>query len=221
MVLKSDEMKKIILMGILLVAAMNVEAQDFKPAIEKTFTAFDTSNDQSVKMEYSNKLALIAKKWDNDWAPHYYLAVSRAMLSFNETDAAKRDAWLDEADKERADAVSLLKKENDETYVLAALIANGRLSVNPSSRWMKYGKVFNDDIQSAKELNPDNPRMYFLEGMSKYHTPKAFGGGKKKALPYFEKAAELFAKEKDDDVTRPYWGRKKNAELVAECKKEE
>ena len=214
-------MKKIILIGTLLTAVMNAEAQDYKPMLDKTFLAFDTTNDQNVKMECSNKLALIAKKWDNEWAPHYYLAVSRAMLSFNEPDAAKRDAWLDEADKERADAVSLLKKENDETYVAAALIANGRLSVAPSSRWMKYGKVFNDNIQSAKELNPDNPRMYFLEGMSKFHTPKAFGGGKKNALPYFEKAEVLFAKEKGDDVTKPYWGGWKNAELIAECKKED
>ena len=37
-----------------------------------------------------------------------------------------------------------------------------------------------------------------------------FGGGKKAALPYLEKADELFAKEGTDDITRPYWGKRTN-----------
>ncbi len=100
---------------------ISAEAQDFKPVLEKTFLAFDTTMNMAVKVEQSNKLALIAKKWDSEWTTHYYLAYSKAQLSYMETDAAKRDAYLDEADKERQDAVSILKKENDETYVLAEI----------------------------------------------------------------------------------------------------
>jgi hypothetical protein len=125
-------MKQIILTGLMALAVMQVHAQDFKAVLEKTFTAFDTATDQNVRVEQSNKLTLIAKKWENEWITHYYVSLSRALLSFDEKDADKRDAYLDEADKEKDNAVSILKKDNDETFVLAALIANARLAVNPS-----------------------------------------------------------------------------------------
>jgi len=214
-------MKKIILMWAMALTVTAVQAQDFKPMLEKTFLAFDTTQDQTVKVEQANKLALIAKKWDNEWVTHYYAAYSKGVLSHYEKDAAKRDAYLDEADKEREDAVSILKKENDETYVLAAMLANMRMAIDPMNRWQKYGKVFSDNLESAKDANPDNPRMYYLQGTSKFFTPKAYGGGKKTALPYFEKADALFAKEPGGDITKPYWGKYQTKYFLAQCKHED
>ena len=211
-------MKKIILMGALALTAMSLQAQDLKPVLEKTFLAFDTTQVQDVKIEQSNKLALIAKKWDKEWVTHYYVAYSKVNLAYNEKDATKKDAYLDEADKEKEDAVSILGKDNDETYVLGAMIANARMSVDPMNRWQKYGQLFSTNLQNAKEINPDNPRMYYIEGISKYFTPKQYGGGKKPAQPYFEKAEGLFAKEKGDDITKPHWGKEPNDYFLKQCK---
>jgi hypothetical protein len=199
----------------------NTLAQDFKGTLQKTFLAFDTTQDMQKKMEQSNKLGLIAKKWPEEWAGHYYNAYSKLMLSYMETDEAKRDSYINEAETERDEAVTLLKKENDETYVLAAMIANARLAVKPQSRWQKYGKVFEENLAKAKELNANNPRIYYLQGISKNFTPKMFGGGKKAALPYFEKAEGLFAKESDDDINKPSWGKRANAHFLSEAKGEE
>ncbi len=214
-------MKKLILMGAMALSVVGTQAQDFKSVLEKTFTAFDTTWDQNTKIEQGNKLALIAKKWDTSWVAHYYLAYAKVSISFMEKDGTKKDALLDEADKEREDAVSILKKENDETYVLAAMIANSRMGVDPMNRWQKYSPIFKENLGAAKEINPDNPRMYYLEGTSKFFTPKAYGGGKKAAMPYFEKADGLFAKEKSDDITIPHWGKKSNDYFIAQCKKED
>jgi hypothetical protein len=211
-------MKKIILAGALALSVMSASAQDYKDVLAKTFWAFDTTQGMDAKVEESNKLSRIAKKWDNEWTAHYYLAFSKAILSYLEKDATKRDAYLDDADKEREETVSILKKETDETYVLGALIANMRLAVDPMNRWMKYGKIFSDDLEAAKDLNPDNPRMYYLQGTSKLYTPKAYGGGKKIAMPYFEKAEGLFAKETDSDIMKPSWGKRMNAYHLNECR---
>lgn len=208
-------------MGAIALSAIGAQAQDFKTVLEKTFTAFDTTWDQAAKVEQANKLALIAKKWDGEFAAHYYAAYSKAVLTFQEKDPAKKDALLDEADKEREDAVSIQKKETDETHVLAAMIANARMGVDPMNRWQKYGKIFSENLESAKELNPDNPRMYYLQGTSKFFTPKAYGGGKKAALPYFEKADALFVKETATDITTPHWGKKSNDYFIGLCKKED
>ena len=210
-----------ILMGAMALTVLSAQAQDFKAPLEKTFLAFDTTQNPEVKIEQGNKLALIAKKWDGEWITHYYLAYSKIVLSYFEKDVNKKDAYLDDADKEREDAVSMLKKENDETYVLAAMIANGRLGVDPMNRWQKYGSVYTANLESAKEINPDNPRMYYIQGTTKYFTPKAYGGGKKAALPYFEKAAALFAKETTTDIATPHWGKFQTNYFLGECKKDD
>lgn len=216
-------MKSSIFTAALAITAFTTQAQDMKPVLEKTFLAFDTTMDMTVKVEQANKLALIAKKWDNEWASHYYVSYSKTQLSYMEKDAAKREAYLDEAEKEKEDAVAILKKENDETYVLAAMIANARMAIDPMNRWQKYGQLFSQNLESAKEANADNPRMYYLQGVSKFFTPKQFGGGKKAAMPYFEKAQGLFDKEQalNKDITNPHWGKDKTVYFVEQCKKED
>jgi len=197
--------------------------QDFKATLQKTFTAFDETKDPQKQIEASNKLTLIAKKWNTEAMAHYYASLSKVILSYtNGLEAAKRDAYVDEAEKEYDDMMSAMgNKPTDETYVLAAFIANARLGVDGASRWQKYGKIFAENIDKAKELNPNNPRMYYLQGTSKRFTPKMFGGGKKAALPYFEKANELFAKENSDDILKPSWGKKETAYFINDCKAED
>jgi hypothetical protein len=211
---------------ILLIAALaflfpHCQAQDMNETLKKTFIAFDTTKDLQKRVDLSNKFGLMSKKWNDKWAPHYYNAYSKAIISYMEPDAKKKDAYLDEAEKERDETLSLLGKDNDETYVLSALIANARLAVDGRSRWQKYGKIFDENLEKAKEVNPDNPRIYHLKGMSKMFTPKMFGGGKKAAQSYFEKAEPLFAKESDADMNKPFWGRRTNDYMLAQCKTED
>ena len=217
-------MKKVMIAGLLATfTALTVHAQqDFKAPLKTTWTAFDTTQDPASKNKLAAKIDLIAKKWGNEWATHYYNALAKTIISYQEKDEAKHDAILDAAEKEHDEAVSLLGgKPTDETLVLAAMIANSRLSVNPMQRWQKYGKIFTDDLAAAKEKNADNPRIYYMRGISTLFTPKAYGGGKKAAMPYFEKADALYAKETDADITKPYWGKTYNTNFLAECKKED
>lgn len=202
--------KQIMLMGATLLLSASAMAQNFTEVLSKTFMAYDTTQVQAKKLEASNKLNLIAKKFETEWLAPYYAAYGKVGLTYNETDANKKDLWLDEADVYIAQAVSVLGKDNDETYVLKAMIANARMGVDPKNRWQKYGKVFDENLEAAKALNADNPRIYMLRGISKYFTPAMFGGGKKAAMPYFEKAKGLFAARTDKDISKPYWGEATN-----------
>lgn len=210
-------MKKLILLIGAIAVYINIHAQDFKKPLEKTFLAFDTTINEQAKQEQSNKLSLIAKKWNDEWSAQYYNAYSKAVLSYYEKDEAKRDAYLDEGDAALDQAVTILGKNNDETYVLAAMLANARMAVNPKARYQKYGKLYEDNLKNAKELNPNNPRMYYLQGTSKFYTPKMWGGGKKAALPYFEKAKQLFETQKQGDISTPTWGKLQNDYYIAQC----
>lgn len=192
---------------------------DMKTTLKKTFDDFDAATAQSQKIQLSDRLGLIASKWNNEWITHYYLAYSKAVLSEDaKLQEAKRDALLDEAGNELDKAVKILGEENDETHVLGAFIANRRITISPMARYMTYGKVFTAHMEAAKAINPANPRIYYLRGMAKYAMPKFAGGGEQVALPYLAKADSLYAKETDIDIARPYWGKTATAYYLKLCK---
>jgi hypothetical protein len=196
------------------------QTNDLKSILKQTFDAFDSSKDVSQKTALGNKLSLIAMKWPKEWIAHYYLGYSKAILSSEEKEDAKRDAYLDEAVKEHDIAVNILGKENDETYILSALIANWRIAISPMMRSGQYAKIFRENLAKAKELNAENPRIYYLQGMVKYSMPKFVGGGKEVALPFLEKADSLYAKENNLDISKPYWGKRSNSDALDICKRD-
>ncbi|WP_118949657.1 hypothetical protein [Taibaiella helva] len=202
--------------------AGTVLAQDYKQTLGTSVKAFFEGKDQAEKINQSNRLGLIAKKFNTEWSASYYAALSRIMLNYDEKDAAKKDAYLDEAEDFLATATSLADKndkgQQSELYAITAMLANARLGVDPKKRWQKYGKIFESNLEKAKEYNPENPRIYFLKATSIFFTPKMFGGGKKKSLEYFEKAEGFFAKESHDDITKPFWGKEANDEFMKQAK---
>jgi tetratricopeptide (TPR) repeat protein len=64
------------------------------------------------------------------------------------------------------------------------------------------------NIRKAQELSPQNPRVFYLVGMSYYHTPGILGGGFKKGLYYLQQAETLFWAEKKKNLKShiPQWG---------------
>ncbi len=200
-------------------------AQDYKETLGKTLQDFFEQKTQPEKINQSNRLGLIAKKFDTEWSGAYYAALSKILLNYDENDAQKKDAYLDEAEDFLADATRLADKNNSkqqsEIYALTAMLANARIGVNPQKRWQKYGKIFEENLEKAKEKNPENPRIYFLKGTSIFYTPKMFGGGKKKSLEYFERAATFFDKEQEEDIEQPFWGKEVNEEYVKMAKGED
>ncbi len=71
-------------------------------------------------------------------------------------------------------------------------------------------------LKIAIKMNPDNPRIYYLQGESIFNTPPAFGGGKEKAKPLFEKALVLFKTDKPKPLY-PNWGMQRTEEQLAKC----
>lgn len=216
-------MTKKILFAIALLIGVSgsISAQDFKATLGSTVAAFFSSKDHTEKINQSNRLGLIAKKFNDQWSADYYAALSKIMLNYEEENGDKKDAYLDEAEDFLATAETLSDKENkvqqSEIYALKAMIANARIAIAPQKRYQKYGKIFEDNLDLAKQNNESNPRIYFLKGTSTLFTPKMFGGGGKKALPYFEKAQGYFEKQATDDITVPFWGKETNEQFMKQA----
>ncbi|HLY69983.1 MAG TPA: hypothetical protein VKR53_09645, partial [Puia sp.] len=62
----------------------------------------------------------------------------------------------------------------------------------------------------------NNPRLYYLQGMSMFNTPEQFGGGKDKAKPLFAKSVELFKKQEHKPLY-PNWGQDQAEQMLAKC----
>jgi hypothetical protein len=209
-------MKKTISILLLGFSTLLTNGQSVDEALKTTLSQFYSATDVNDRIASSNRFVLIANKWSDDWITHYYAAYAKAIIGAMEKENTKKVIYFDEAEKHLETAKSHLTTENDEVYVLTAMLANMRIGVFPD-QWQKYGEIFSTNIKNAKELRKENPRIYHLEGMGKFYTPEAYGGGKKSALPYFQKAAEYFNVETDTDIRKPYWGKKLNEDMVKTC----
>jgi len=144
----------------------------------------------------------------NDQLLLYYrsLALYRSATLYTglkkETEAKRA---LDEADllleqatakSSTADALAL------RSSVMGLMIG---LSGNPLSG-MTLGPKSSGLLDRAKEIEPTNPRVWLISGMSAMFTPKMYGGGTNKAEKDLRKAVALF--ETDRPVApAPSWGR--------------
>ena len=96
------------------------------------------------------------------------------------------------------------------------MAATQQMLVDPQGRWMSFGQQASSYLQDGLKLDPNNPRLYYLQGMSIFGTPEAYGGGKKNAKPLFEKALALY-KTFQVKPLYPNWGEKLSEDMLAQC----
>lgn len=163
----------------------------------------------------ANLFERISKVEVKEWLPSYYTAYCYARMSYIAQDSDQKDKYVELAETHCVNALKISK--NDELYALRAMIAQANMSVNPALRWMTQGNIFSENIEKAKELNPQNPRIYYLEGNSIFYKPETFGGGAKNACPLFKKALENFSKFTAASSISPIWGKEPTEEMLKQC----
>jgi hypothetical protein len=197
----------------LTVSTARAQEPTMEDNLKEAYTIMDSAKTMPSLMTAAAKFDLIANKYQDQWVAQYYSAYTKAIISYYETDVAKKDLYVDEADM-FLDRIVVLGAENDHVYVLKALLANARMAVDGENRWKEYGPIFEENLKKAKELNENNPHIYYLKAVSVFYTPKMFGGGAKKAKPYFEKAKEKYALMTNRTVMVPYWGEPQNTDYL-------
>ena len=137
---------------------------------------------------------------------HYYAALADYRLANQLPDDAE-----DQKEPVLKDAIDHLKTATDLDPTLAdawALLSGcygQRMGLDPM-RGMSLGPKANDAMSNAKDLAPENPRVWIIDGTSDFFAPSMFGGDKERALRKFKKAARLAARESVEDPLRPDWG---------------
>lgn len=190
------------------------QSEKYTMAMEQKLSGYDTIRSSEGLQEAANAFERIAETEKNQWLPYYYAALSNVNLGFNYAFAAgpmggnadKVDPVADKAEAllQKAEALS---QDNSEIWVVKKMIASLRMMGDVMSRFMTYSPVASDAIDKAKQLNPNNPRVYVLEGVDKFQTPEQYGGSKTEAKVLFEKAAMLYDSTKPETSIHPTWGK--------------
>ncbi|MGA0557832.1 hypothetical protein ACO2Q8_14340 [Larkinella sp. VNQ87] len=211
-------MKKIALLFTLALVFSRTFAQNEKytKAMEDAIAKVKFMTPIPDLQQAAGQLERIANVETGEWLPNYWASYTYILLGVKETEAAKKDAMLDKA-AEFYQKVAKQQPDNDETMVLAAQLASARLSVDPENRWQQYVPEFEAALGKAKQKNPENPRIYALQGQSLFYTPEQFGGGKSTACPLLKQAAEKFATFKPVSTLHPSWGLDTNQYLLSQC----
>jgi hypothetical protein len=100
-----------------------------------------------------------------------------------------------------------LSEGNDEVQVLRAMHAMNYLGIN-RGEWLTFMPKINEGLDKAEEINPDNPRIYYLRGLLKYNMPAMMGGGTEIGIKLFQQSLQKYESFKSKDEYAPSWGRK-------------
>lgn len=203
-------MKTLTLTAVLILAATTGFCNDaFQKAMTSSITKLYQAQTIPDYIDAANRFERISKIETSEWLPLYYASYAYIMASFQETDNAKKDADLDQAQKFLDQAFSIDPNES-ELYMLQGFLYPSRINIDPMNRGMQYMGEMNKALDKALELNPDNPRVYFLRASMTLHTPEAYGGGADKALPLFQAAEEKFKIFRPKTEISPNWGKEAN-----------
>jgi len=156
-------------------------------------------------VEIANQFERISNSEKGEWLPLYYASFAYIMISFQETENAKKDQYLDQAQKYLDQAMTIEPNES-ELYMLQGFLYPSRITVDPMTRGMELMPEMNKSLDKALELNPDNPRAYYLRATMTFHMPEAYGGGAARALPLYLTTVEKFRIFKPKTAISPNWG---------------
>jgi hypothetical protein len=208
------DMKKLIII-IALLGSISGFAQNerYVAAMQKNLALFDSSKTTADYQALAAAFERIGDAEKTQWLPYYYAGLALATAGWGDQNLNKDDnATKIKSLCDKADAIA----KNSEIFEIRNMAATQQMMVDPQNRWMSYGQEAGTAITKGLEVNANNPRLYYLQGMSLFNTPEAFGGGKAKAKPVFEKSVALFKSEQVKPLY-PKWGQKQAEDMLAQC----
>ena len=211
-------MKKIIISSVIILATLFSFAgeEEYMQAMEKNLQEMAQAKTAADFQAIANSFERIAEAEGDQWLPYYYVSYSYLNYIFAGDATDDIDMILDKAEA-YLEKARVLSPENDEIEVLQGWIYQGRIQADPMGRGQLYSQKADVSFGKAKNINPNNPRIYFLIGQNVYHTPEMFGGGQKAACPYFKEAEDKFGSFTPETSISPNWGREYNHKFAASC----
>jgi hypothetical protein len=209
-------MKKLITAIAILVSVSGfAQSGKYEAAMKKNLAMFDSVKTTAEFLSLAAAFERIGEAEKTQWLPYYYAGLALSTPGWTDANINK--------DEQAARIIALCDKadalqKTSEIYELRYMAAMQQMLVDPQTRYMSYGVEAQNAIKKGMEVNPDNPRLYFLQGSNIFNTPEQWGGGKANAKPLLEKAVALYKKENETrKPLYPKWGEKDAEAMLAQC----
>lgn len=207
-------MKQLLMAVAMLVSVAGFAQTDkYTLAMQKNLAMMDSAKSIADLNAVAAAFERVGDAEKNQWLPYYWAALAKANIGWR-ADSKDKDKIAGEIKGLCAKGEAI--QDNAEFCTLRNMAATQQMMVNPQERWQTYGTEAAAALQKGMQLDPKNPRLYYLQGMSAFNTPAQFGGGKDKAKPIFQKAVDLYKTEEKKPLY-PTWGAKEADEKLAEC----
>lgn len=200
-----------ILLVVSFICCTAIKGQTLKKSIQQLESAKTTKELSDAEQNFTEMISSGKKLHE----AYYYGALANLFLAY--TDTFHTDDYCRRADKYLHNLDSL-SPNNSEVYVLLAMCAGAKISVNRSERQLKLGTVANKHSDRAMSINPENPRAYLVKAKTVMQVPPKLGGGPKYALKFYQKAVDKYKTFKPLSDTEPNWGEDMAKKELEECK---
>jgi hypothetical protein len=205
--------KSLLFLCLLITLGVSAQNDKYTQVMQKNLALLDSAKTIDDLQSLAGTFERIGDAEKTKWLPYYYAALAQTWVGWmpdvkdKDGNAAKINAYL-----AKAEAI----EKNGELYAIENMSATQQMLVDPQSRYMTNGREASAAMQKGLQADPNNPRLYYLQGMSLFNTPSQFGGGKDKAKPVFEKSVALY-KAAQPAPLAPNWGRKQAEDMLAQC----
>jgi hypothetical protein len=205
--------KSILAFTLLITLAANAQSDKYVAMMQKNIALMDSAKTTQDFQSVANAFERIGDAEKTQWLPYYYagLALTRAGWMDKNLDKDANSGKIN-ALCDKAEAI----EKNAEICTVRNMAATQQMLMDPQTRWQSYGQAASAALEEGIKLDPNNPRLYYLQGMSIFGTPDAYGGGKKNAKPLFEKAVALYTTFQAKPLY-PNWGQKEAEDMLAKC----
>lgn len=181
-------------------------ADTYHQAMQKHLAGLDTLYIASEWVARANAFERIAQAEPKQWLPLYYTALCYIQAFNFEEDKTQQKRYCEQAERfiARADA---LQPSDPEITLLKSMAASMRVRLSPMLNGARYGRIADDMLDKAQQLNADNPRVYVQRASNLYFTPRMWGGDKQKAREMVGVAERKFNTFRPASDLHPDWGR--------------
>ena len=225
-------MKQVLLaVAVIFSVAAHAQSSKYEDAMKKNLALFDSAKSSADLENIAAGFQRIGDAEKTQWLPYYWQGLVLASIGWKYfpdpqgVTAIKVDNLSQTIDDlasrinaaaDKADAAATDNNSKSEILTLRYMALTQQMIVDPQSRYMTYGAQAGQALEKAIQLNPNNPRAYYLQAMGIYGTPEQFGGGKAPAKPLFQKAVDL-GKAEQVQTLYPHWSLEQSEKMLALC----
>ena len=217
--------------AIIFSVAAHAQSAKFADAMKQTLSKFDSAKTTADFENIAASFQRIGDAEKTQWLPYYWqgLALARIGWMYFPDEKGVTAVKVDNLDQtvtdlatrinaaaDKAEAATTDNAAKSDILILRNMAATQQMVVDPQSRYMTFGAQAAQYLEKAIQLNPNNPRPYYMQAMSVYSTPEQFGGGKTAAKPLFQKAVDV-GKAEQEKPLYPHWSLEQAEQMLALC----